>query len=177
MKKLLYIIFVSLLFFVSFVTLDDSSNPVGTAIQIWIPLIFVLVTPLLFTISLGIRITIFIPLAGILSVVGMRWAGYSDLGGFIYPFYCFFILIAIIVSHFVMKKISSSNASSTVSILALLVIVISIYGVFIVQSGLSKYNTLVEQFKTKCATTGSIYGHCDEPNYIRFFPPNNHVTF
>ncbi len=108
MKKFLYIVLISALFFVYLTIISSEDlNPVGTALQIWIPLIAVLVVPLSFTTRyVLVRIGVFTPLAIILSYVGVKWTNYSDAGGLIFPYLCFFILIAIIVSHYILKRLS-----------------------------------------------------------------------
>lgn len=181
MKNLLYVVFVSILFFAFLVATNGLPNPVGAALQQWLSLILVLILPLSSNTALWKRILALLPLALIFSIIGASWAGYSDLGGVVFFFYSFIILNVVIVSHYVLKFLNSANAPRhTIKILYILIAISLLAGAIFVVGGISKYNQLVQQFNTACKTgssAGHILTHCGEQNYMRFFPPNNHISF
>jgi hypothetical protein len=175
--RILFGILLSFLFFVFIVLTVSHPNPIGAAIQQWLPVGWIVFVPFLFNYNLGRRIGLSSMLLIPAIILGMSWTGYSDLGDFVFIGNGFVILIIISIGHYLLSYLEKINPISSLLITITLIILVSLYSIKPINDGLDKWNQVIKQFNTKCQTVGSIYGHCDDAGYMRFFPPNNHITF
>lgn len=122
--KILYLGIISILLYYFIAFFNSGSGYNGQSIKEWLAVILGLLIPLILSTTLTKRLVLsLIVLYATLFLSDLSpWRPrYSDLEGFIKFFHIAFIIIEIVISHFIIKKLLSSNYQKIiVSVLGLI---------------------------------------------------------